>query len=146
MNKSELLAERVADKFQRYVQVDTQASEKSKTRPSTPGQLKLAEILRHELQTVGLADAMVDQFGFVYATLPGNRPAAPVIGYLAHMDTFQGVSGRGVKPILHRNYAGGSVDLPNGLRDHRGGHSLPGRLDRARPDHLRRHHPARRGR
>ena len=116
MNESELLTEHVADKFQRYVKVDTQSSEESKARPSTPGQLELAEILRDELQAIGLTDARVDQFGFVHATLPGNRPAAPLIGYLAHMDTFQGVPGRGVKPILHRNYAGGAVNLPNGLR------------------------------
>ncbi|MGE5597966.1 MAG: peptidase T [Bacteroidota bacterium] len=116
MNRETLLAESVADKFQRYVRIDTQSSEEGKTTPSTPGQLALAAMLRDELSAVGLADARVDGHGFVYASLPGNVRDAPAIGFLAHLDTVPGVPGRGVKPILHRNYQGGELILPSGLR------------------------------
>jgi len=111
-----LLAEGVADKFQRYVRVDTQSSEQSKSVPSTPGQLVLAGMLREELLALGLADVRLDPSGLVQATLPGNKPGAPVIGFLAHLDTFPGVPGRGVRPILHRNYDGREIVLAGGCR------------------------------
>ena len=112
MTKDELLQESVTEKFQRYVKIDTQSSHESKTTPSTRGQLVLAELLRTELAAIGLTDARVDKFGFVHASVPGNTANAPVIGFLAHLDTATGVSGRGVKPILHRGYGGGDLVLP----------------------------------
>ena len=114
MTRTELLSEGVADKFQRYAAVDTRSDPEAKTCPSTPGQRRLAEMLRDELAAIGLADARVDEHGFLYAALPGNRPGAPAVGFLAHLDTFPGVPGRGVRPIVHRNYDGGDIRLPNG--------------------------------
>ncbi|MGE5528933.1 MAG: peptidase T [Patescibacteria group bacterium] len=114
--RDELLAESVAEKFRRYVRIDTRADDGSKTCPSSPGQLALAEMLKDELIAMGVPDARVDRFGFVYASLPGNRPHAPAIGFLAHLDTAQGVPGGGVKPILHRAYSGGTIELPGGVR------------------------------
>ncbi len=116
VNREGLLRESVADKFCRYVRVDTESSEKSKTCPSTQGQLALAAMLRDELLAIGLADARVDACGFVYASLPPNRTEAPAIGFLAHLDTFPGVPGRGVKPVLHRRYDGKDLVLPGGLK------------------------------
>ncbi|MGE5550074.1 MAG: peptidase T [Bacteroidota bacterium] len=116
MTRDELLTESVADKFQRYVRIDTQSSDESSTVPSTRGQLVLAKMLRDELATIGLSEARADRYGFVYASIPGNRPDAPSIGFLAHMDTVPGVPGKGVKPILHKHYDGGDIVLPNGTK------------------------------
>ncbi len=115
MTGEELLKEGVAAKFMRYVRIDTQSDDEAASCPSTKGQLELAGLLKDELQALGLADAAVDKFGFVTASLPSNLPkTAPVIGFLAHMDTALGVSGKDVKPILHKKYAGGNIVLPGG--------------------------------
>jgi tripeptide aminopeptidase len=104
----------VAERFIRYVQVDTQSDPASKTFPSTEKQKDLGRILAQELQDMGLADAHLDQYGYVYATLPGNTPKkVPVICFCAHMDTAPDCSGKDVKPIIHKNYAGGDIILPD---------------------------------
>lgn len=115
MTKQQLLSEGVLAKFLRYVQIDTPAREGQTTTPSSPGQLVMANLLREELQTLGLADARVNEHGFVSATLPGNIAGCPVVGFLAHMDTVSGVPGEGVKPIVHANYQGSDINLPSGL-------------------------------
>lgn len=114
MTRDQLLNEGVLAKFLRYVQFDSPAQDGTGQTPSTPGQLVLARVLCDELLTMGLNDAQVDENGFVTATLPGNKADCPVVGFLAHMDTVQGVPGCGVKPIVHENYQGGNITLPSG--------------------------------
>lgn len=115
MTRDELLNEGVAAKFMRYVRIDTQSDDEATSCPSTKGQMELAELLKEELQMLGLTNAVVDNYGFVTASLPSNQPhAAPVIGFLAHMDTALGVSGKDVQPILHKKYGGGDIVLPGG--------------------------------
>lgn len=114
MTKEELLREGVLAKFTRYVQIHTQSSEEGDVVPSTPCQWDLARMLRDELLTLGLSDVRMDEHAIVTATLPGNVAGAPVVGFLAHIDTVPGVPGEGVKPILHRAYAGGELELPGG--------------------------------
>lgn len=107
------------DRFLRYVQVDTQSDENSTSFPSTEKQKDLARMLVEELKALGLSDAAMDQWGYVYATLPGNIPAGhpahgkvPTIGLIAHLDTYFGTPGGGVKPQVIENYAGGDITLP----------------------------------
>jgi tripeptide aminopeptidase len=100
------------ERFLRYVKIDTQADEKSNTYPSTPGQLELGRLLRDELLTFGLKDAVQNEFGIVFATVPGNVPGAPTVAFNSHVDTSPETSGRNVKPQVIRNYAGGDIVLP----------------------------------
>lgn len=113
------MRESLLDRFCRYVQVDTQSSATSTTYPSTPKQTDLLRILVDDLQAAGLDDAAMDEHGYVTATLPSNlppeHPAAgrvPVIGLVAHVDTYHEVSGANVRPQIHRNYDGGDLVLP----------------------------------
>lgn len=101
------------DRFCRYVQIDTQADESATTYPSSAGQLELGLLLVEELRGMGLQDAAVDEHGIILATIPAtqSRPA-PVIAWLAHLDTSPETSGRGVRPIIHRDYQGGDIVLP----------------------------------
>lgn len=114
MTREELLNEGVVPKMVRYAQVYTQSSDRTDKVPSTPGQMDLARMLQDELLTLGLKDAMIDSRGFVTATLAGSNSKAPVVGFLAHMDTVPGVPGRNVKPLIHENYQGGDIQLPHG--------------------------------
>lgn len=114
---SELAAAVAADmleRFSRYVVIDTQAAIGVERSPSTPGQLELARLLVEELGQLGLRDVELDQYGYAYATLPGNVPGAPTIGLIAHVDTSPEASGAGVTPIVHRDYDGGVIQLPRG--------------------------------
>jgi tripeptide aminopeptidase len=101
------------DRFLRYVRIDTQSNESSRTVPSTAKQLDLCRVLEAECRELGLADVSLDQFGIVTATIPSNlaRPA-PTIAWVAHVDTSPETSGTNVKPIVHRQYAGGDLVLP----------------------------------
>jgi tripeptide aminopeptidase len=104
----------VSDRFLRYVQIDTQSDPQSKTQPSTHKQRDLGKLLVSELFELGIADAHLDEFGYVYATLPSNSGKnVPVICFCAHMDTAPDCSGTGVKPIVHRNYSGEDIILPD---------------------------------
>jgi len=106
---------RVLDRFLQYVRYDTQSNESSTTYPSTPGQLVLLNDLLLELQTLGLADAAIDRYGYVTATIPSTSPRenVPAIGFIAHVDTSPEMSGAGVKPVVHRAYQGGEIVLPD---------------------------------
>jgi tripeptide aminopeptidase len=102
----------VVKRFIRYIKIDTQSARKSDTFPSTPKQLNLAKLLVKELLDLGLADAAMDDFGYVTATLPANTDQkAPVVGFLAHMDTSPDLSGENVNPQFLENYDGGIVTL-----------------------------------
>jgi tripeptide aminopeptidase len=102
----------VLDRFLRYIKIDTQSARKAESFPSTAKQLKLAKLLVEELQALGLVDAVVDEHGYVTATLPANIDGdAPVVGFLAHMDTSPDFSGEDVKPQFVENYDGGTLVL-----------------------------------
>lgn len=102
----------VVNRFLRYVQFETTSDENSLTCPSTEGQLVFARQLVKELQDLGLTDAQVDKNGYVMATLPSNtKKKAPVIGFIAHLDTAPDFSGKNVKPQIVKNYQGGDILL-----------------------------------
>jgi len=103
-----------AERFLRYVQIDTQSDPLSKTNPSTEKQKDLSKILAEELKQIGVADAHMDEWGYVYATIPSNtEKKVPVICFCAHVDTAPDCSGTGVKPIVHTNYQGQDIVLPD---------------------------------
>ena len=106
-------AHTVTERFLRYVTIDTQSSHTSDTFPSTEKQKDLGRLLVRELHEIGITDAHLDDYGYVYATVPSNidRPV-PVICFCAHMDTSPDCSGTNVKPQLVRNYQGGDIVLP----------------------------------
>ena len=107
--------ESALDRFLRYAKIDTQSADDAKTVPSTSKQLNLANLLDKELPAIGAKNVRVSEFGIVYATVPGNladNSRAPVIGFIAHMDTSPAVSGENVNPIIHKNYQGGDIVLP----------------------------------
>lgn len=103
------------ERFLRYVQIDTQSDPFSNSVPSTEKQRNLGNVLVEELQALGLSDAHLDQYGYVYATLPANTPKSnvPTICFCSHMDTSPDSSGAGVKPIVHSNYNGQDLVLPD---------------------------------
>jgi tripeptide aminopeptidase len=103
------------ERFLEYVAYDTQSSEDSDSYPSTPGQRVLLERLRDECLELGLEDVEMDEYGYVFATVPAtsNKIDVPVIGFLAHVDTSPEASGSDVKPIVHENYDGGDIVLPD---------------------------------
>jgi tripeptide aminopeptidase len=109
--------ETVLDRFKRYVQIDTQSAEDSDSFPSTEKQLVLSRLLVDELKMLGVADAAVDKYGYVFGTIPSNlskqeADKVPTIGFLAHVDTSPAASGTGVNPVVHANYQGGDITLP----------------------------------
>jgi tripeptide aminopeptidase len=104
----------VAERFIRYVQIDTQSDPQSKSYPSTEKQKDLGRLLVSELRAAGLQDSELDDFGYVYATLPATTvKPVPTICFCAHMDTATDCTGAGVKPIVHHNYDGGDIRLPD---------------------------------
>ena len=104
----------VKERFLRYVQIDTQSDPQSTTCPSTEKQKNLSRILVQELKDMGIADAHLDDHGYVYATIPANSAKqVPVICYCSHVDTAPDCTGQGVKPLVHTNYDGGNIVLPD---------------------------------
>jgi len=102
-------------RFLRYVTIDTRADESSATSPSTPGQQVLIDLLASELRALGLNDVVVDQHGYLMATVPATsaKPSVPVIGFIAHVDTSPEMSGANVRPLVHREYDGRDIVLPD---------------------------------
>jgi tripeptide aminopeptidase len=102
----------VTERFLRYVTIDTQSDPESPTCPSTEKQKDLGRLLASELMTLGLADAHLDEHGYVYATIPANTSKkVPVICFCSHMDTSPDCSGKNVRPQIVRNYRGGDITL-----------------------------------
>jgi len=108
----------VTERFLHYVKIDTQSDPDSPSYPSTLKQKDLGALLVKELQAIGLEDAHMDDYGYVYATLESNSNIAdiPVICFCSHMDTSPDCSGAHIKPIIHRNYQGGELKLPDDPR------------------------------
>jgi tripeptide aminopeptidase len=104
----------VADRLLRYVQVDTQSDPYSTSFPSTEKQKNLSKILVAELQQMGIQDAAMDEHGYVMATIePTHQRKVPIVCFCAHVDTAPDCSGTMVKPILHENYNGAPIILPD---------------------------------
>jgi tripeptide aminopeptidase len=103
------------ERFLEYVTIDTQSKEDSTTYPSTPTQFDLLKRLVEELHELGLDDATMDEHGYVFATIPATtrKRDVPTIGLLAHVDTSPEMPGAGVKPIVHRDYQGQDLVLPD---------------------------------
>ena len=99
----------------RYVTIDTQSDPNSYTCPSTEKQKNLGSLLVNELIELGLHDSHLDEYGYVYATIPSNsqKTNIPVVCFCSHMDTAPDCSGKGVKPIVHKNYRGQDIILPD---------------------------------
>lgn len=105
----------IIDRFFRYVQIDTQSDPFSTANPSTEKQKDLSRVLVAELHDIGIADAELDEWGYVYATIPANtaKSNVPTICFCSHVDTSPDVTGAGVKPIVHTNYDGRDLVLPD---------------------------------
>ena len=105
----------VLDRFLRYVVIDTQSVEDSESYPSTAKQYDLLRLLADELHAMGVADAALDEHGYLFATIPptSDKEGVPTIGFIAHVDTSPEMSGAGVKPIVHGNYQGQDLVLPD---------------------------------
>jgi tripeptide aminopeptidase len=111
--------EKALDRLLRYVEIDTQSKEGAETTPSTEKQFNLANLLVKELKAIGVKDVSIDEYCYVYASIPSNLPKThpvfgkvPAIGFLAHVDTSPDVSGENVKPQIVENYMGGDIILP----------------------------------
>jgi tripeptide aminopeptidase len=103
-----------AERFCRYVQFDTQSDPLSTAFPSTEKQKILSQLLVNELLEMGIDDAHIDDFGYVYATIPATtNKSVPVICFCAHVDTAPDCSGTGVKPLIHKHYNGADIVLPD---------------------------------
>jgi tripeptide aminopeptidase len=102
------------ERLVRYCKIDTQADEKSATSPSTAIQFVLLNLLVEELKEIGAQEVTLTDYGAVLATIPATtETSAPTIALLAHVDTAPGFNATGVKPIVHRNYDGGDIVLPD---------------------------------
>lgn len=103
------------ERFLRYVRVDTRSDESSASRPSTPGQRVLLEMLAAEFRALNLDDVVLDDNGYLMATVPSTtaKDAVPVIGFIAHVDTSPEMSGADVEPIVHEKYDGRDIVLPD---------------------------------
>jgi len=105
----------VIERFLKYVKIDTQSDPYSKTCPSTEKQKDLGRMLLAELLEIGITDAEMDEWGYIYATIPSNTDKnVPTICFCSHMDTSPESSGKDVKPIIHSNYDGDLISLPIG--------------------------------
>lgn len=107
--------EALTERFMRYVQVDTQSDPESTSFPTTEKQKNLSRILEKELKAMGIANAELDEHGYIYATIPGNssKKNIPAICFCSHVDTAPDCSGENVKPLLHKNYDGADIILPD---------------------------------
>ncbi len=102
------------ERFLEYVKIDTQSSEDSETYPSTTKQFELLKKLVGELEQLGLEDVTMDRHGYVFGTIPATtEKSVPAIGFLAHVDTSPEMSGANVKPVIHENYRGEDIVLPD---------------------------------
>jgi len=107
----------IEERFLRYVQIDTTADPEATCFPSTEKQKDLSRVLVTELKAMGIVDAEMDQWGYVYATIPSNseNKSIPTICFCSHVDTAPDCSGTHVKPIVHRNYQGQDIILPDDI-------------------------------
>ena len=106
----------LVERFCRYVKVETTSDENVKDRcPTTDGQLKLINLIADELKALGVKDVSVDNNGYLHAFIPGNTKGKKVFGFISHADTSPEVSGRNVKPVIHKKYDGKPIKLADGI-------------------------------
>ncbi len=106
----------LVERFCRYVKVETTSDENVKDRcPTTDGQLKLINLIADELKALGVKDVSVDKNGYLRAFIPGNTVRKKVFGFISHADTSPEVSGRNVKPVIHKKYDGKPIKLADGI-------------------------------
>jgi tripeptide aminopeptidase len=107
--------ESITERFMRYVQIDTQSDPQSNSYPTTAKQKDISNVLVKELKEAGIKDAEMDEYGYVYATVPANtvKKNVPVICFCSHIDTAPDCSGTNVKPLLHKNFNGDDIVLPD---------------------------------
>lgn len=107
--------EELTERFVRYCEIDSQSDEKSPTTPSTDIQLDILRLLAEELNEIGAQDVVLTSYGSVVASIPATpgKEGAPVIGFLAHVDTSPGFNAANVKPIVHKNYDGSDITFPD---------------------------------
>jgi len=105
----------VRERLIRYVQIDTEADPNSETTPSSMKQKDLSQLLVNELKELGISNAEMDEFGYVYASIASNsnRENIPTICFCSHVDTAPDCSGKDVKPLVHENYQGQPITLPD---------------------------------
>ena len=102
----------LVNRFLRYVRIDTQSAEEAGVTPSTPGQMEFVKMLRDELEAMGLEEISLDEYGYLFATLPANTSrTVPTIGFISHVDTSPDVSGKDVNPRIVENYNGTNIVL-----------------------------------
>ena len=104
----------VSERFLTYIKHHTASDEDSASFPSTKTQLDFADFLAEECKAIGLQEVSVDQYGYVTATLPGTKKDAPIIGFIAHMDTSPDASGENISPNIVENYNGDIISLKEG--------------------------------
>lgn len=105
----------LVERFLKYVKIDTQSDESSKTCPSTEKQFDLANIIIEDLKEIGMSDISLDENGYIMATLPSNTDReVDTIGFIAHLDTAPDYSGKDVNPRLVRDYDGKDIVLNEG--------------------------------
>jgi tripeptide aminopeptidase len=103
---------KIVDRFFNYIKIDTQSDENTDFVPSTPGQMVFAKYLTEELNSLGFQNVMLDEYGYVMATIPANtEDDRPVIGFMAHMDTSPDLTGRNVSPQIVKSYSGSDIVL-----------------------------------
>ncbi len=103
---------KLLERFLRYIAIDTMSDENSETCPSTEKQYNLLNLLKKELEEMGMKEVAIDENGYVYATLPANTDKkVPVIGFISHVDTSPDMSGENVKPQIHKDYNGEDIIL-----------------------------------
>ena len=105
----------IVERFLRYVKFDTQSDDQTRMNPSTPGQMVFARALKQEIEELGLTEVSLDDNGYLMATLPATPGCeqAPVVGFIAHLDTAPDASGHNVKPRIVENYDGKTIQLGN---------------------------------
>ncbi len=109
----EFLHEEALNRFLRYVQIWTTSDEHSNSNPSSQNQFDLGKILASELMELNLENVVHDEYGYVYGDLPASTGLEDVktIGLIAHIDTSPAVSGKNVKPVIHKNYDGSAIEF-----------------------------------
>ena len=109
------IQQNIAERFMRYVQIDTQSDPFSTEFPSTSKQLNLSMLLVEELREIGIEDAVLDEHGYVFGTIPGrsDKEGVETVCFCSHVDTAPDCSGKDVKPLLHENYQGQDIVLPD---------------------------------
>lgn len=114
MEKIKIDQKQLASRFMKYVQIDTQSDPQSGLHPSTEKQKNLGRELVDELLQLGIEDAAMDEYGYVYATIKSNtdKKGVPAVCFCSHMDTAPDCSGTNVKPLMHENYNGEVITLP----------------------------------